>query len=86
MASAPNAAVRPTSAPAAAVRPQLTAREGEQHKHGLSPNGQAVIRNSEIGPHIRKADPWGPAASTNRAYNATDNRFAEYQNTGPESQ
>jgi pectinesterase len=48
-----------------------------------SPNGQAVIRESELGAHIRLADPWAAAATSGRAYDASTNRFYEYCNTGP---
>ncbi|MEC5398846.1 pectinesterase family protein [Uliginosibacterium sp. H1] len=61
------------------------------------PNGLAVIRNSLIGVQVQKATPWGPAASTNRAYSSTTpqtitfggvsrtfpvNRLYEYFNSG----
>ena len=49
----------------------------------LAANGQAVIRNTEIGGHINVAAPWTIAATTNRAFSATDNRLYEYQNSGP---
>jgi pectinesterase len=48
-----------------------------------SPNGQAVIRESELGAHIRLVDPWAAAATSGRAYDASTNRFYEYCNTGP---
>jgi pectinesterase len=48
-----------------------------------SPNGQAVIRESVLGAHIRLADPWAAAATSGRAYDASTNRFFEYCNTGP---
>lgn len=52
-----------------------------------SPNGQVVIRNSVLGEHIRKADPWGESTAT-RPYSSVvsgslpANRFFEYGNTG----
>lgn len=53
------------------------------YEHGVSPNGQAVIRDSWIGGHIKAATPWASAASTNRPYSAEQNRFEEYRNYGP---
>jgi pectinesterase len=55
---------------------------------GIYPNGQAVIRDSMLGAHIRIADPWGVAATTSRAFSATAtggvpaNRLYELTNTG----
>jgi pectinesterase len=49
---------------------------------GTAPNGQAVIRNTEIGGHINIAAPWAAAATSNRAFTASGNRLYEYQNTG----
>jgi pectinesterase len=49
----------------------------------FAPNGQAVIRNTEIGDHIRIAAPWTSAATSSRAFDANTNRLFEYQNTGP---
>jgi pectinesterase len=65
---------------------------------GHYPNGQAVVRNSILGPHV-DASPWLPSATTKRPYCNTDwpcaidggagtcpaNRLYEYQNTGPGS-
>jgi pectinesterase len=48
-----------------------------------SPNGQAVIRESVLGAHIRLADPWAAAATSGRAYDSNTNRFSEYCNSGP---
>ncbi|MBC8133010.1 MAG: acyl-CoA thioesterase [Deltaproteobacteria bacterium] len=48
-----------------------------------TPNGQAVVRESTLGPHIRKVDPWASAATSGRVYSPTGNRFAEYCNSGP---
>ena len=48
-----------------------------------SPNGQAVIRESVLGAHIRLADPWAAAATSGRAYDSTQNRLVEYCNSGP---
>ena len=47
-----------------------------------SPNGQAVIRDSVLGAHIRLTDPWAPAATSSRPFDATQNRFFEYCNSG----
>jgi len=49
---------------------------------GTAPNGQAVIRNTEIGGHIKIATPWAAAATSSRAFSASGNRLYEYQNTG----
>ena len=48
-----------------------------------TPNGQAVVRESVLGVHIRKVDPWAAAATSGRAFSATGNRFDEYCNSGP---
>lgn len=45
---------------------------------GVSPNGQALIRDSVLGPHLA---PW--SASTSRRPFGPDHRMAEYANTGP---
>ena len=50
---------------------------------GAMPNGQGVIRNSQIGAQIVVAAPWAPAATSNRAFSSSGNRLYEYQNTGP---
>lgn len=53
-----------------------------------SPNGQVLIRNSVLGEHIRKLDPWADSTAT-RPYSSVPagtlpaNRLAEYGNTGP---
>jgi pectinesterase len=47
-----------------------------------TPNGQAVVRESTLGAHIRKVDPWAAAATSSRAFSATGNRFSEYCNSG----
>ncbi|MFZ4876497.1 pectinesterase family protein [Janthinobacterium sp. Mn2066] len=53
-----------------------------------SPNGQVLIRNSVLGEHIRKADPWADSTAT-RPYSSVPagalpaNRLLEYGNTGP---
>jgi len=52
---------------------------------GVSPNGQALVRNSTLGPQIRTANPWSIAATTGRLYSATENRLWEYDNSGPGS-
>lgn len=49
----------------------------------LMPNGQAVIRNSEIAAHIVRAAPWAAAATSSRPFDPATNRLYEYQNTGP---
>jgi pectinesterase len=56
---------------------------GSGYVAGTSPNGQALVRESSLGAHIRSADPWTSAATTKRAYSATGNRLYEYKNTGP---
>ena len=48
-----------------------------------SPNGQAVIRESVLGAHIRLVDPWAAAATSARPYDSTINRLVEYCNSGP---
>lgn len=48
---------------------------------GTSPNGQALVRNSSLGAHIRTVDPWGKSTS-GRDYSDTGNRFSEHRNTG----
>jgi pectinesterase len=56
-------------------------------KTGIYPNGQAVVRNSVLGPHIQSAAPWRPAATTARPYSSSDtsaspaNRLYEFENT-----
>jgi len=47
-----------------------------------TPNGQAVVRETMLGAHIRKVDPWAAAATSSRAFSATGNRFSEYCNSG----
>jgi pectinesterase len=47
-----------------------------------TPNGQAVVRETVLGAHIRKVDPWAAAATSSRAFSATGNRFSEYCNSG----
>jgi pectinesterase len=49
---------------------------------GTAPNGQAIIRNSQIGSQINVTAPWGAAASSSRAFDANSNRLYEYKNTG----
>ena len=48
-----------------------------------TPNGQAVIRDSALGGHIRSGEPWGAAATTHRPYSPSGNRLYEHCNTGP---
>jgi pectin methylesterase-like acyl-CoA thioesterase len=43
---------------------------------GVSPNGQALVRDSELGPHI---GPWA-ASTSRRPYSAGGNRLAEHDN------
>jgi pectinesterase len=50
---------------------------------GESPNGQAVIRNSSIGSHVKKYKPYGNALVTVRLFDASENRLYEYDNYGP---
>jgi len=50
------------------------------YKPGVSPNGQALVRDSEIGPHI---GPWA-ASTSRRPFSASGeqaNRLSEYRNT-----
>ncbi|MES1205640.1 MAG: pectinesterase family protein [Pseudomonadota bacterium] len=49
---------------------------------GMAPNGQAVIRETEISNHIRLAAPWVAAATSSRAFDVARNRLYEYKNTG----
>jgi pectinesterase len=54
---------------------------------GTYPNGQALIRESTLGAHIRAADPWSVAATTSRPFSSVNgtypaNRMYEYLNTG----
>lgn len=56
---------------------------------GVYPNGQALVRDCELGAHLRLVDPWAPAATTSRPFSAVAvnglpaNRFYELGNTGP---
>jgi pectinesterase len=55
---------------------------------GVYPNGQAVVRDSTLGAHVRAADPWAEAATTKRPFSAQAgmypaNRLFELGNTGP---
>lgn len=57
---------------------------------GVFPNGQAVVRESTLGPHIQLTTPWRAAATTSRPYSSVAgtvpaNRFYEFGNTGPGS-
>ena len=47
-----------------------------------TPNGQALVRETVLGAHIRKVDPWAAAATSGRPFSATGNRFSEYCNSG----
>lgn len=56
------------------------------YNNGVSPNGQLVIRESNIGKHVRVAEPWGPSTAR-RPYSSVEgpysaNRFFEFNNTG----
>jgi pectinesterase len=58
--------------------------------NGVSPNGQAVIRQSLLAGHVRTDAPWGPS-TISRPFCVLDcayspNRFAEYRNLGPGSE
>jgi pectinesterase len=55
---------------------------------GVYPNGQALIRESTLGVHIRASDPWAEAATTKRPFSSVAgaypaNRMLELTNTGP---
>ena len=55
---------------------------------GVYPNGQALIRESTLGAHIRTQDPWAEAATTKRPFSSVGgaypaNRLYELANTGP---
>jgi pectinesterase len=56
---------------------------GSGYVPGTSPNGQALVRDSMLGAHIKATTPWTNAATTGRAYSASGNRLYEYKNTGP---
>ncbi|MBC7916558.1 MAG: hypothetical protein H7Y28_01990 [Rhodoferax sp.] len=45
-------------------------------KAGLSPNGQALVRNSVLGAHI---GPWAPSTSR-RSFSSQSNRLTEFEN------
>lgn len=47
---------------------------------GTSPNGQLLIRESEIGAHVQPEAPWTTSTS-GRDWSADGNRLAEYRNT-----
>ena len=49
---------------------------------GTMPNGQAIIRETQIASHINVTAPWGVAATSSRAFDANTNRLYEYKNTG----
>lgn len=48
---------------------------------GTSPNGQALIRDSILGGHVRSAGPWATSTS-GRVFDAAGNRLTEFANTG----
>jgi pectinesterase len=47
---------------------------------GVSPNGQLLVRDSTLGPHLQPTAPWTTSTS-GREWSAAGNRFAEYRNT-----
>lgn len=55
---------------------------------GVYPNGQALVRESTLGAHVRAADPWSVAATTSRPFSSVNgpmfpaNRLYEHMNTG----
>ena len=51
------------------------------YRAGVSPNGQAVIRESTLDSHIKLQAPWGSSTS-GRMFSASGNRLREYKNTG----
>ena len=51
------------------------------YRAGVSPNGQAVIRQSTMDGHLKLQAPWG-ASTSGRAFSPSGNRFREYLNTG----
>lgn len=56
---------------------------------GTSPNGQVVVRDTSLCPHIRSSAPWGQSTA-GRPYcssgcSTSANRFSEYNNTSPAS-
>ncbi|MBN1653367.1 MAG: acyl-CoA thioesterase, partial [Deltaproteobacteria bacterium] len=68
-----------------AASPLATARLGRSwdDSSATEPNGQLVIRDSEIGSHIKVDAPWTSAATSDRVFDANTNRLYEYRNTGP---
>ena len=56
---------------------------------GTYPNGQAVMRDSMLGPNVNGAGPWAAAAPTSRPFRSTPtdtlpaNRLYEFNDTGP---
>jgi pectate lyase/pectin methylesterase-like acyl-CoA thioesterase len=50
-----------------------------QWQEGRSPNGQALVRDSALGPHIAQASPWA-ASTSRRPYSERGNRFAQRDN------
>jgi pectinesterase len=56
---------------------------------GVYPNGQAVVRDSMLGPHVNGTSPWAAAATTARPFSSTPtatlpaNRLYEFNDTGP---
>ena len=56
---------------------------------GVYPNGQALVRDSLLGPHVNATAPWAAAATTARPFSSTPtatlpaNRLSEFGNIGP---
>jgi pectinesterase len=56
---------------------------------GVYPNGQAVVRDSMLGPHVNGTAPWAAAATTARPFSSTPtatlpaNRLYEFNDMGP---
>jgi pectinesterase len=56
---------------------------------GIYPNGQAVVRDSMLGPNMNGPGPWVSAATTSRPFSSTPtdtlpaNRLYEFNDTGP---
>src|SRR5262249_53099312 len=38
---------------------------------GIYPNGQSVVRDSTLGPHVKGTAPWAAAATTSRPFSST---------------
>ncbi|MGC4089246.1 MAG: pectinesterase family protein [Polyangiaceae bacterium] len=57
-------------------------RSWDQSSTTPTPNGQTVIRESNMAAHINATAPWAAAATSGRAFSASGNRFSEYCNSG----